>query len=188
MVLAEGAGILILESEGHARARGAPCYAEIAGYSSASSAFSMLEPEPNGLGLVRTMKDTLREAGLTSSDVDFVNAQGFSLPDFDRMESRCIRDVFPDAQNGPWVGAVSSFIGNTIGASGGIQGVVSALALDRQMLPPHISINEPDAEQPLRLAGSSPSPVSLRAVMQNSYCFMGKHSSLIFKRVLGGIS
>jgi 3-oxoacyl-(acyl-carrier-protein) synthase len=102
------------------------------------------------------------------------------------MESRCIREIFYKAEEGPRVSAVSSFIGNPIGAAGGIQGVVSALALDTQTIPPHAGIDQPDIERPVRLMGMQPESIALEAVMQNSYCFMGKHSSLTFKHLGGG--
>jgi len=183
MVLGEGAGMLVLEEYEHARARGATLYAEVSGYFNATSAFHLLDPEPNGYGLVRSMQEALRRAHVAPEDVDFVNAQGLSLSDYDQMESRCVSQVLAEAAPRARVGAVSSFIGNTMGASGGIQGVVSALALQRQMIPPHGTLRCADAGLKEHLQGPAAEPAELNVVVQNSYCFMGKHSTLVFKSV-----
>ena len=182
MVLGEGSGMVVLEEYSHAVARGARIYAELAGYSSVNSAFDIFSPEPNGLGIVRTMKLSLEEAQISPQSVDWINSQGFSIPGFDQMETRCIRDVFAETETGPRVSAVSSWIGNSIGAMGGIQAAVSALALKHQIFPPQDNLENPDTAYPVRLIGRQAETGALNVVVQNSYCFMGKHSSLVFKR------
>jgi 3-oxoacyl-[acyl-carrier-protein] synthase II len=176
--------MLVLEEYEHAQARGARMYAELAGYSSVNSAFDIFSPEPDGLGIVRTMQQSLVEAGLGVGDVDWVNSQGFSIRGFDQMETRCIRRVFAETDEGPRVSAVSSWIGNSIGAMGGIQAALSALALDHQVFPPQDNMENPDAAYPVRLLGRQAEKGTLNAVIQNSYCFMGKNSSLVFKRIV----
>jgi len=183
MVLGEGAGMLVLEEYEHARARGATIYAEVGGYFNSNSAFHPLAPEPNGYGLVRSMREALKRAHVTSQEVNFVNAQGLSLLDYDGMESRCVSDVLMETAPHARLSAISSLIGNTLGASGGIQGVVSALALQRQIIPPHRASSTVNPSLQARLAGPQPQPDPLDVVVQNSYCFMGKHSTLVFKRV-----
>jgi 3-oxoacyl-[acyl-carrier-protein] synthase II len=183
MVLGEGAGILVLEEAEHAKARNARIYAELSGYSSVSSAYSIFDPEPNGLGLVRTMQDVLQQADCSQNDVGYINAQGFSIPRFDRMEVRCVREVFAASAVTPKMGAVSSLIGNTIGASGGIQAVISALALSEQVIPPQRAVQRAAEDGGVSLAAAVPEHGRLHSVIQNSFCFMGKHSSLIFQRV-----
>lgn len=182
MVLGEGSGILILEEYEHARARGAHLYAEVSGYFSANSAFHPLYPEPNGYGMVRTMKEALREANITPHAIDLVSAQGVSLLDFDRMESRCIRETFSEFEISPRVSAISSMTGNSLGAMGAFQAIASTLALDRQMFPSHANVSHPDSAYPIRLSGARAEPSVLNAVVQNSYCFMGKHSSIVYKK------
>ncbi len=182
MVLGEGCGMVVLEDYDHAKARGARIYAELAGYSSVNSASDIFSPEPNGLGIVRTMQEALREAGVSPQDVDWVNSQGFSILEFDRMEARCIGSVFPGLENGPRVSAVSSWIGNSIGALGGIQAVASALALEHQLFPPQDNVEEPDPAYPVRLMGRHAEEGPIEVIVQNSYCFMGKNSTLVFKR------
>jgi 3-oxoacyl-[acyl-carrier-protein] synthase II len=182
MVLAEGSGIIVLEEEEHARARGATIYAELCGYATANSACSILDPEPDGLGIVRTMQDALREANATTEQVDWIHAQGFSIPAFDQMEMRCMRRVFPDIEQGPRVSAVSSLIGNPIGALGGLQAVAIALALKHQKLPAQGNLDNPYTENALRWTGSTAEAAPLDLVLQNSYCFMGKTCSLVYRR------
>jgi len=182
MVLGEGSGIVILEEYEHAKARGARLYAELAGYSSVNTALDIFSPEPNGLGIVRSMKEALREAQLLPTQVDWVNSQGFSIPEFDRMETRCIQSVFADPAQAPRVSAVSSWIGNSIGAMGGMQAVLSALAMDRQLIPPQDNLDDPDPASGVRLVGRRAEAGPVNVVVQNSYCFMGKNSSLLFRR------
>jgi 3-oxoacyl-[acyl-carrier-protein] synthase II len=183
MVLGEGAGMLLLEEYHHARARGAPLYAEVGGYFNANSAFHPLYPETNGAGLVRSMKAVLQRSDLFPQDVDFINAQGLSLLNYDQMESRCMNEVFNETMPKARISAVSSYIGNSLGALGGIQAVVSALALRHQLYPPHPALEVADPSLKSRLVGPLAEAGSLNVVVQNSYCFMGKHSSLVFKKV-----
>ncbi|OGR88946.1 MAG: hypothetical protein A2992_06900 [Elusimicrobia bacterium RIFCSPLOWO2_01_FULL_59_12] len=183
MVLSEGAGLLVLEEYEHAQRRGARVYGELSAYATANSAFSVFAPEPDGHGIERTMKDSLQEAGVRPMDVSWVNSQGLSILEYDRMEERCIRNVFPGGEKGPRVSAISSWIGNPIGALGGIQAVASALALERRVIPPHAQQDGSPEEGALPLMRLASGPSDVSAVVQNSFCFMGKNSSLIFKRV-----
>ena len=182
MVLGEGAAMLVLEDRQHALDRGATIYAEVGGYSSYSSAYHLLHPEPNGLGLVRTMNAALREAGVERENVDWICAQGLSMLDYDRMESRCIRKTFGEDQAGPPVSAITPLVGNPLGALGALQGAACALALRHQVMPPHANVSAPDSQYPIRLSPPQGEPSALNAVLQNSYCFMGKHSSLVYQR------
>ncbi len=184
MVLGEGSGMIVLEEYAHAKARGAHLYAEISGYSSVNSAFDIFTPEPDGLGIVRTMNEALKESRFTPQDVDWVNSQGFSIPAFDQMETRCIGAVFSGSGDGPRVSAISSWIGNSIGAMGGIQAVASALALDHSVFPPQDNLEAPDPDCPVRLVGRAAEEGNVNVVVQNSYCFMGKNSSLVFRRIV----
>ncbi len=184
MVLGEGSGMLVLEEYAHAKTRGARLYGEISGYSSVNSAFDIFTPEPDGLGIVRTMKEALKESQLTPQDVDWVNSQGFSIPAFDQMETRCIGSVFAGAGEGPRVSAISSWIGNSIGAMGGIQAAASALALEHSVFPPQDNLEDPHPDHPVRLVGRAAEEGKVNVVVQNSYCFMGKNSSLVFRRIV----
>ena len=183
MVLGEGAGMLVLEEYEHAKSRGATMYAEVAGYFNANSAFHPLAPEPNGHGLVRSMREALKRAHVTPQEVSVVNAQGLSLIDYDGMEARCMAEVMSETAPHARLSAVSSFIGNTLGASGGIQGVVSALAIRHQIIPPHHGSENGNPMLYPRLAAPVGEPGTVNSIVQNSFCFMGKHSTLVFKRI-----
>jgi 3-oxoacyl-[acyl-carrier-protein] synthase II len=183
MVLSEGAGMVVLEEYEHARARGARIYTELVAYSTVNSAYDIFHPEPNGYGIERSMNETLREAGLTPSSVSWVNAQGFSIPEYDRVERRCVHNVFAGPSEFPRVSAVSSWIGNPIGALGGIQAVASALAMERQAIPPHQAVSMEDSPDRIRLVERGSEETDVSVIVQNSFCFMGKSSSLVFKRL-----
>jgi len=180
MVLSEGSAMLVLETEEHARARGARIYAEISGYSSVNSAYDVFRPEPNGFGIERTMLETLEQAGHRPEDVDWVNCQGFSIPEFDAMESRCIRDVFGLAQ--PYASAISATIGNPVGALGALQAAASVLAIHQGQRPPHPVYIDAAAHSGIRWVSPAQSQADIQVVMQNSFCFMGKNSSLLFQK------
>ncbi len=182
IVLGEGAAMLVLEDLSHAQRRDAPIYAEICGYQNSNSAYHILYPEPNGLGLIRTMKEALHEAEATPGQVDLINAQGNSLLDYDRMESRCIQETFSEGNPIPPVSAITSLIGNPLGALGAFQAAVSALALQNQMFPPHANSFTPDTAYPIHLTGPKAKAGPIRVVVQNSYCFMGKHSTMVYKK------
>jgi 3-oxoacyl-[acyl-carrier-protein] synthase II len=182
MVLSEGAGMVVLEEYEHARARGAHIYTEVISYSSVNSAYDIFNPEPNGYGIERTMKDTLREAALSTASVSWINSQGFSISAYDQMERRCVHNVFGDLPEFPPMSAISSWIGNPIGALGGIQAVASALAMDRQMIPPHKAVEVEASAHRIHLAPCGPQEIDVSVIVQNSFCFMGKNSSLVFQR------
>jgi 3-oxoacyl-[acyl-carrier-protein] synthase II len=183
MVLSEGAGMVVLEEYAHAVSRGAHIYTELISYSTVNSAFDIFTPEPNGYGIERTMKDTLREASLLPQSVSWINSQGFSIPMYDQMERRCIHNVFGELEKFPPMSAISSWVGNSIGALGGMQAVASALAMDRQMIPPHKTVHVEESPHRIRLAESAPQKTDVSVIVQNSFCFMGKNSSLVFQNV-----
>jgi 3-oxoacyl-[acyl-carrier-protein] synthase II len=182
MVLGEGAALLTLESLDHARARGARIYAEVVGYASGSSAFDVLRPEPNGKGLVSTMRRAMQEARWEPRDVDVVHSQGLSILDQDRMEARCSWETFGQASRRPLVTSVSSHIGNSLGALGGFQAAASVLMLERQTVTSMANMTDSAPEYPLRYAPAAAASAPVDTILQNAYCFMGKSSSLAFRR------
>jgi len=182
MILGEGAALFVMESLDHAKARGARIYAEVAGYASGNAAFDSLRPEPNGNGMVHTLKRTLREAGMQPQEIDVIHGQGLSLPEYDAMEARCLWETFGKQDKTPAVTAVSSWIGNSLGGLGAFQAATNVLMLERQMVPTIANYHAPVNESLLRFV-DKPVTGGIRAVLQNAYCFMGKSSSLIFKRM-----
>jgi len=184
MVLGEGAALLVLESLEHATARGAHIYAEVAGYASGSSAFDVLRPEPNGKGLVSTMKRALLEAGISADDIPVVHSQGLSMRDHDLMEARCLWELFGNSPASPAVTAVSSWTGNSLGGLGAMQAASSALMIDQRAVPGLANTLAAPEVYPLKLQSRTEKNKHVRAVLQTAYCFMGKSSVLIFKEVV----
>src|SRR5690606_2668226 len=126
-VLAEGAGVLILEEREHAERRGAPILAEMVAYGQSADAFHITQPSENGEGAARAMRMALEKAGLEASDVDYVNAHGTSTPLNDKFETLSIKAVFGEAAAALPVSSTKSMVGHTLGAAGGIEAVVSVL-------------------------------------------------------------
>jgi len=184
MILGEGAALLVLESLEHAQARGAHAYAEIVGYASGSSAFDMLRPEPNGGGLISTMRRALEEAHLSPAEIDVVHGQGLSIPEHDAMEARCLWETFGKGAAQPVVTAVSSWIGNSLGAMGALQAAANALMIRHQAVPSIANYGTSASLYPLRMTREVMPVGPARVVLQNSYCFMGKSNTLIFREAL----
>jgi 3-oxoacyl-[acyl-carrier-protein] synthase II len=182
MVLSEGAALLVLESLDHARARGAHIYGEMLSYAGGTSAFDRLQPEPNGHGLVSVTKRVLAEAHLKPEDVDLVHGQGLSVRSYDQMEARCLWENFGQAPRQPAVTAVSSWTGNAMGALGGFQAVANALILERGVIPSIANSQTFDTAYPLDFVQDKPRASRVNVILQNGYCFMGKSSTLAFRR------
>lgn len=183
MVLGEGAGILVMEELEHAKARGAHIYAEVTGYASGNSAFDVMRPDVSGKGLVSTMRRALDEAGTPLGDVDVVHAQGFSSRDYDAMESRCMWELFRHQAKIPSVTAVSSWTGNALGALGGFQGAASALMIERRQVPAIANLSDTDNRYSMPYVRDSALERPINVIVQNAYCFLGKSSSLILRRI-----
>jgi len=136
----------------------------------------------DGHGLVSTMRRALSEAGIRPGDVDVVHAQGLSLPEYDAMELRCFSETFEPEGKRPHVAAISSWTGNSLGALGAVQGAGSLLMLDRQTIPSIANTQSlPDA-YPANIVRKTLTGERAEIVLQTSYCFLGKSSTLIFKR------
>ncbi len=182
MVLGEGAALLVVESLEHAKARGAEIYAEIIGYAGGNSAFDALRPDLNGTGLVSTMRRAMREGHVEVEDVHVIQGLGLSLRDYDDMEARCISETFDRSRTSPWVTAVSSHVGNSLGALGGFQAASSVLSLQRQKVPSLLNFERGNPRYALRTITPTRQPEHLDVVVQNAYCFLGKTSTLVFRR------
>ncbi|GAB4324637.1 MAG: beta-ketoacyl-ACP synthase II [Dehalococcoidia bacterium] len=183
-VLGEGAGILILEAEEHARARGAPILAELAGYGATSDAFHVTQPDENGEGAARAMLRALRDAGLEPGEIDYVNAHGTSTPLNDKLETVALKRVFGEYAYDVPVSSTKSMTGHLLGAGGAVEAVFSVMALTTGIIPPTINYETPDPDCDLDYVPNVARPASLEAVMTNSLGFGGHNSSLIFRRYL----
>ncbi len=183
-VLAEGAGAVILESEEHARSRGATPYAEVIGYGSSNDAFDMVASEETGRGPVLAIEMALRKAAIDPSLIGYVNAHGTGTPMNDRVETLAIKRVFGDHAYRLAVSSIKGSTGHMMGAAGAVEAVVSALALRHQTLPPtiHYEVADPDCD--LDYVPNTPRQVTgLEAVLSTSVGLGGHNSALILRRV-----
>ena len=181
-VLGEGAGILVLESLDHARARGAQVYAEVAGFGAGSDAYHITAPEPTGAGAISSMRRALLDADLTPADVDYINAHGTSTPLNDKSEALAIRTVF-DNQAIPPVSSTKSMTGHLLGAAGAIEAIICARALQEGFIPPTINYRIPDPECELDVVPGEGRLAPLEVALSNSLGFGGHNATLILIRM-----
>ena len=178
-VIGEGAGMLVLETEAHAKARGANLICELAGYGASGDAYHMTSPCLDGDGAARAMKRALADAGLALDEVGYINAHGTSTPAGDPIEVTAVKTVFADHARRLLMGSTKSMTGHLLGAAGGLEAVVCALALQRGVVPPTINLETPDSQCDLDLVPNTARNVKLKAVMSNSFGFGGHNVSLV---------
>jgi 3-oxoacyl-[acyl-carrier-protein] synthase II len=181
-VIAEGAGILIVEELEHARARGAHVYAEIAGFGASGDAHHLTAPHPEGEGIVLAIQRALESAGLTPADVDHINAHATSTPMGDAGEARALSRVFGARAREIPVTAPKSMIGHTLGAAGGIETAVLALSIARGVVPPTLNYDEPDPDCPLAVVTGQALETAVEVGIKNSFGFGGTNASLVLRR------
>ena len=180
-VIAEGAGVLILEELEHARARGAKIYAEIIGYGLNGDAYHMTAPTPEGEGPARCMELALKDAGISPEEVDYINAHGTSTPLNDAAETKAIKKVFGEwAQKIP-VSSTKSMTGHLLGGAGGIEAVFTVKTITEGIIPPTINYEEPDPECDLDYVPNEARKAKVRVAMSNSFGFGGTNAVIIFK-------
>jgi 3-oxoacyl-[acyl-carrier-protein] synthase II len=183
-VAGEGSGILILEEYEHARKRGARIYAELAGYGASADAYHITSPAPEGEGGQRAMKAALKFAGVNGDEVGYVNTHGTSTPQGDVAECQAINKVFGEhARKGLVVSSTKSMTGHLLGAAGGLEAVITVLALQRGVVPPTINVDDQDPECQLDVVPNVARELKLRAAISNSFGFGGTNSVLLFKAV-----
>ncbi len=180
-VIAEGAGVLILEELEHARARGAKIYAEVVGYGLNADAYHMTAPSPDGEGAARCMELALKDAGLTYRDVDYINAHGTSTPLNDASETKAIKRVFAERAKEIPVSSTKSVTGHLLGGAGGVEAVFTVKTIVEGVIPPTINYEEPDPECDLDYVPNQAREAKVRCAMSNSFGFGGTNAVLIFK-------
>ena len=182
-VMGEGAGIVILESLEHARARGARIYGEMGGYRATGDAYHLTGQLPEHEGLQRAMRGALADAELTSADVDYVNAHGTSTPLNDSNEAKAIATVFGESARRISISSTKSMTGHMLGAAGGVEFIAATLAMRDQIIPPTINYFTPDAEcGDLDFTPNAAKRREVRAVLSNSAGFGGHNVSIVVKR------
>jgi 3-oxoacyl-[acyl-carrier-protein] synthase II len=183
-VAGEGSGILVVEEYEHARRRGARIYAELAGYGATADANHITSPAPEGEGGQRAMRMALRDAGLSPEQVGYVNTHGTSTPQGDVAECQAINRVFgAHAQHGLMVSSTKSMTGHLLGAAGGLEAVVTVLAITKGVLPPTINVEEQDPGCALDVIPNEARARRVDVAMSNSFGFGGTNAVVLFKRV-----
>jgi 3-oxoacyl-[acyl-carrier-protein] synthase II len=184
-LVAEGAGILILEDEEYARERGVHIYAELAGYASTADAHHITEPAPEGAGLARAMKRALAKAGVPLADVGYINAHGTSTVYNDRNETAAVKMVFGEHAKKLAMSSTKSMIGHTLGAAGGIEAGVTVLSVHHGVLTPTINYEHPDPDCDLDYVPNEARETKVQTALSNSMGFGGHNAVLVFKRYVG---
>jgi 3-oxoacyl-[acyl-carrier-protein] synthase II len=181
-VIAEGAGILVLESLEHAQARGATILGEIVGYGATGDAHHETAPDPTGAGGAGCMRMALRDAGITPEQIGYINAHGTSTEFNDKTETAVIKQVFGAHAHKLAVSSTKSMTGHTLGAAGGVEAIASLLALRYGVLPPTINLTTPDPECDLDYVPNTARKVQVEYALSNNLGFGGHNASVIFKR------
>jgi 3-oxoacyl-[acyl-carrier-protein] synthase II len=180
-IMGEGAGVLVLESLEHARARGARIYCELAGYAATCDAFHITQPDPEGKGLSMAMKRALGSAGVNPEQIDYINAHGTSTPYNDKFETLAIKKVFGDHARKLAVSSTKSMTGHLLGAAGGIESVICVKTLQTQMLAPTINLEEPDPDCDLDYVPNVARPAKVSTVLSNNLGFGGQNAAVVFR-------
>jgi 3-oxoacyl-[acyl-carrier-protein] synthase II len=182
-VVAEGAGMLVLEALEHAQARGATILAEVAGFGATCDAYHMTQPSPGGAGAAECMSEALADAGLEPGDVGYVNAHGTGTPYNDEAETGAIKRVFGAGARRVPVSSTKSMTGHLLGAAGAVEAIYTVLALERGMLPPTINLDDPDPACDLDYVPNRARPATIDAALSNSFGFGGTNVSLALRRL-----
>ncbi len=178
-VMGEGAGIVLLEERERAIARGAKIYCELTGYGMSSDAYHITSPSEDGGGMTRVMQRALKDAGLAPTDIQYINAHGTSTPVGDRIETLAIKTVFGDHAYKLAVSSTKSMTGHLLGAAGGLETAISALAIKHGIMPPTINYETPDPQCDLDYVPNKARAATLTHVLSNSFGFGGTNASLI---------
>lgn len=185
-VLSEGAGLLILEELEHARRRGARIYAEVLGSGASGDAGHITQPDERGLGAARAMQAALDDAGLPADQLDYINAHGTSTPLGDKAETLAVKNVLGNHAPAVSISSTKSQLGHSLGASGGIEMVLTIKAIENNVAPPTINLDTPDPDCDLDYTPNQPKERPIRVAMSNSFGFGGHNASVVVGRLRNG--
>ena len=177
-VLGEGSGMIVIETESHAKKRGANILAELAGYGSTDDAFHITQPSEGGIGAFKAMERAVKDANLNLEDIDYINAHGTSTPFNDKNESAAISHLFKDHSKKLKVSSTKSMTGHLLGAAGGIEAVASVKTIMHQMIAPTINYDTPDPECNLNYVPNTAQDSNVNAVLSNTFGF-GGHNAVV---------
>jgi 3-oxoacyl-[acyl-carrier-protein] synthase II len=183
-VIAEGAGIIVLEELEVALARRAKIYAEVIGYGMTADAYHMTAPDPEGRGVINCMRVALRDAGIAPEAVNYINAHGTSTPYNDKHETTAIKHVFGEHVHQLAVSSTKSMTGHLLGAAGGVEAAFCALALSEGIVPPTINYEHPDPECDLDYVPNHARHIDLENVISNSFGFGGTNACIVLKKYI----
>lgn len=183
-IIAEGAGVLVLEEYEHAKKRGAKIYAELVGFGSSGDAYHITLPEPEGKGQIKAMERALKNAGITPDKIDYINAHGTSTPKGDIFEFNSVKTVFAGSLDKIHMSSTKSATGHTLGAAGALEAIFSIKAINDGILPPTLNLNDLDEEcQGIDLIPLKAKEKKIEYALSNSFGFGGTNASLIFKKI-----
>jgi 3-oxoacyl-(acyl-carrier-protein) synthase len=174
--------VLILEEYEMAKARGARIYAELVGYGMSADAYHITAPSEDGDGAFRVMSDAIQTAGITTADVDYINAHGTSTPQGDALETLAINRCFGEHARDLAVSSTKSMTGHLLGAAGGLEAGITVLAVYHQIAPPTINLDHPDENCNLDYVPHHSRPLAMTYALSNSFGFGGTNAALLFKR------
>ncbi|WP_440055834.1 beta-ketoacyl-ACP synthase II [Pseudoalteromonas sp. T1lg65] len=182
-VLADGAGVIVLEEYEHAKARGAKIYAELVGFGMSGDAYHMTSPPEDGAGAALAMSNALKDAGVNPEQVGYVNAHGTSTGAGDIAETQAVKSVFGSSANKVMVSSSKSMMGHLLGAAGSVESIISILALEDQKVTPTINLDNPDVGCDLDYVPHTARDAKLEYTLCNSFGFGGTNGSLLFKKI-----
>jgi 3-oxoacyl-[acyl-carrier-protein] synthase II len=178
--------VVVLEEHDRARRRGAPIYAELVGYGMSADAFHITAPSEDGDGAVRVMTAALDDAGVRPEVVNYINAHGTSTPYNDKLETLAIKRCFGEHARAIGISSTKSMTGHLLGAAGGLEAGITALAVRHQVMPPTINLEHPDPECDLDYVPNACRPARIEYALSNSFGFGGTNGALLFKRYEAG--
>ena len=181
-VMGEGAGVLMLENYDNAVARGATIYAELVGFGMSGDAYHMTSPPPDGEGAAAAMVNAINDAKIDVNEIGYINAHGTSTPAGDMAEVAAIKHVFGEHANSVLVSSTKSMIGHLLGAAGSVEAIFTILALQDQIAPPTINLDNPGEGCDLDFVAHTARPAKLEYALCNSFGFGGTNGSLLFKK------
>jgi beta-ketoacyl-acyl-carrier-protein synthase II len=184
-VLAEGAGVMVLERLDHALARGARIHGEVLGHASSSDAYHVAAPDPEARGAIRAMAWALQDAGLDATQIDYINAHGTSTPLNDAIETLAIKRLFGERAYEVAISSTKSAMGHAMGGTGTIESIFTTLALSRGIIPPTWNYETPDPECDLDYVPNAPRPANIRFALKNSFGLGGQNACLVLARYNG---